>query len=126
MQSTEQLRQGAMVAVRAALKQDAVVALRAEEKEAEILEADEVVADIFFSKISKWTLYDLVKKKKIPFFYIGKRIFFRRSSLIAWIAEQEAESMQLWDGILFYGFYCRQHCLVSLQWQLHQSYSISQ
>lgn len=80
----EQLKQDAVLPVRAALPQT---------ESPEILDVSEVRREIFFDKLSDWTIYELAKKGKIPHFKIGKRVYFRRSSLITWIAEQELASV---------------------------------
>lgn len=43
--------------------------------------------------VSKDTIYDLSRKKKIPCVRVGKRILFRREALDKWMDEQEAESV---------------------------------
>ncbi|OAB30199.1 hypothetical protein PMSD_20655 [Paenibacillus macquariensis subsp. defensor] len=40
-------------------------------------------------KISTSTLYDLVKKKQVPHFRIGQKIFFRLEALEDWILSME-------------------------------------
>lgn len=41
-----------------------------------------------FLRVSTWMIYEMVRKKKIPFFRIGSRIFFRKSDLEMMIKEQ--------------------------------------
>ncbi|MBG9793418.1 hypothetical protein ABD76_13290 [Paenibacillus dendritiformis] len=41
-----------------------------------------------FLRVSTWMIYDMVQKKKIPFFRIGSRIFFRKKDLETMITEQ--------------------------------------
>lgn len=41
-----------------------------------------------FLRVSTWMIYDMVRKKKIPFFRIGNRIFFRKKDLETMITEQ--------------------------------------
>lgn len=59
-----------------------------------LLDAAETV-DFLGGKFSKWTIYELAKKRKIPFVKIAGRIYFRPESLIDWLTrlEQETASM---------------------------------
>lgn len=41
-----------------------------------------------FLRVSTWMIYEMVRKKKIPFFRIGSRIFFRQADLEMMIKEQ--------------------------------------
>lgn len=51
--------------------------------------------------ISTWMVYDLARKHVIPFLKIGRRVLFRRASLIAWLDEQEQHGRsQAQDGPL--------------------------
>ena len=59
---------------------------------AELLDAVEAVA-FLGNKISKWSLYELVKRGEIPHVKICRRIYFRASTLIAWLSEKEAASI---------------------------------
>ncbi|KAF1083875.1 Helix-turn-helix domain protein [Sporotomaculum syntrophicum] len=43
--------------------------------------------------ISYWKLLELAKAGKIPHIRVGNRVLFRRESLDAWMAEQEAASI---------------------------------
>ncbi len=47
-----------------------------------------------FLSVSEWKIRELVGKKQIPFFRVGRRILFRRSKLIDWIEEREQRSCQ--------------------------------
>ncbi|KAF1084854.1 hypothetical protein SPSYN_02024 [Sporotomaculum syntrophicum] len=58
----------------------------------QLLDAAEAV-EFFGGKFSQWTLYDLVRKKKIPSVKIAGRIFFQPQSLTNWLNDLEAESM---------------------------------
>lgn len=44
--------------------------------------------------VSAWTVYRLAREGRIPHVRIGCRVLFRRSSLIAWLDRQEAESVR--------------------------------
>lgn len=44
--------------------------------------------------ISEWTIYDLARRKVIPHVRIGRRVLFRRESLMAWLEQQEAASLK--------------------------------
>lgn len=45
-------------------------------------------------KVSTSTIYDLVRKKQIPHFRIGQKIFFRVDALDNWITTLEVEGMK--------------------------------
>lgn len=57
-------------------------------KELETLTLHEAWDEVFNQKISKFKLYEMVRKKKIPHFRIGSKIFFNRSTLEIWKNEQ--------------------------------------
>ncbi|MDN5325831.1 MAG: hypothetical protein PWP41_527 [Moorella sp. (in: firmicutes)] len=44
--------------------------------------------------VSEWTVYDLARRRQIPCIRLGRRVLFRRASLVAWMAEQEAASLK--------------------------------
>ncbi|WP_270620001.1 helix-turn-helix domain-containing protein [Paenibacillus macerans] len=48
-----------------------------------------------FLRVSTWMIYDMVRKKKIPFFRIGSRIFFRKKDLEMMITEQVQNNVNL-------------------------------
>jgi len=52
----------------------------------EIMSAKEVAT---YLNISYWTLTEMVRRKEIPHFRIGKRILFRTDSLLEWVCNQE-------------------------------------
>lgn len=56
-----------------------------------MLEAQEA-AD--YLKISYWTLLNQAKKGLIPCVRVGRRVLFSQEGLDAWIADQEAKSVQ--------------------------------
>jgi len=60
----------------------------------QLLDAAEAV-EFLGGKFSRWTLYDLVRKKKIPHVKVASRVYFRPESLIKWLAELEAVSMAM-------------------------------
>ncbi|TYO97045.1 helix-turn-helix domain-containing protein [Desulfallas thermosapovorans] len=43
--------------------------------------------------VSEWTIYDWARRKIIPHIKVGKRVLFRRSSILQWLDEQEAASL---------------------------------
>ncbi|OPY60037.1 MAG: Helix-turn-helix domain protein [Pelotomaculum sp. PtaU1.Bin065] len=44
--------------------------------------------------LSEWMIYDMVKKRLIPHVRVGtRRVLFRRSSVLAWLDEQERNSI---------------------------------
>jgi excisionase family DNA binding protein len=45
-------------------------------------------------KVSTSTVYDLVRKKQIPHFRIGQKIFFRVDALDNWITTLEVGGMK--------------------------------
>lgn len=55
----------------------------------EILSGKEASKKYFNNHISYWKLLGLAKTNKIPHFWIGKRIFFRKDSLDEWVANLE-------------------------------------
>lgn len=44
--------------------------------------------------LSAWTVYDLARRKAIPHVRIGRRVLFRRTSLILWLNQAEAASLR--------------------------------
>jgi excisionase family DNA binding protein len=44
--------------------------------------------------VSTWVIYELARRRAIPHIRIGRRVLFRRSSLLAWLAEQEEKSIR--------------------------------
>lgn len=46
-----------------------------------------------FFRVSTWMIYEMVRKKKIPFFRIGSRIFFRQTDLEMMIKEQVQDNV---------------------------------
>lgn len=55
----------------------------------ETMEASEAAALL---GLSVWTLYDLARRRAIPHVRVGRRVLFRRTSLLAWLDQQEAAS----------------------------------
>lgn len=45
--------------------------------------------------ISYWLILELTKKREIPFISAGGRKLFRRESLDLWMANREAQSVQV-------------------------------
>ena len=43
--------------------------------------------------VSEWVVYDWARKKLIPHIKVGKRVLFRRSSILQWLDQQEEASM---------------------------------
>jgi len=52
------------------------------------------VKEFFGGEFSEWTIYNLVRRKEIPHIRVGKRVLFRRQTLIKWLASKEAESIK--------------------------------
>ncbi|WP_041282835.1 helix-turn-helix domain-containing protein [Desulfofundulus kuznetsovii] len=44
--------------------------------------------------VSEWTVYDLARRRVIPHIRVGRRVLFRRTSILAWLEQQEQASMQ--------------------------------
>jgi len=44
--------------------------------------------------LSTWTVYNLVRQHEIPHIKVGRRVLFRRASLLAWLDEQETASVR--------------------------------
>lgn len=42
--------------------------------------------------LSEWSVYNLVRRGEVPHIRIGRRVLFRRSTLLAWLDEREAAS----------------------------------
>jgi hypothetical protein len=51
--------------------------------------ADEIAAFIFGSRTKRRCVYHLVAHSRLPIFRLGDLICSRRSTLLAWITEQE-------------------------------------
>lgn len=49
--------------------------------------------DYFGGLISKWLLYEAVKRKELPHISIGRRVLFRQSALDAWMQAKEIQSI---------------------------------
>jgi excisionase family DNA binding protein len=43
---------------------------------------------------SEYKLREMVRKKQIPAYRVGNRIFFRKATIDEWIAQQERENFQ--------------------------------
>lgn len=43
--------------------------------------------------VSEWVVYDWARKKLIPHIKVGKRVLFRRASIMQWLSEQEQASV---------------------------------
>lgn len=43
--------------------------------------------------VSEWVIYDWARRKIIPHIKVGKRVLFRRASILQWLDEQEAASL---------------------------------
>jgi excisionase family DNA binding protein len=44
--------------------------------------------------VSEWTVYDLARRRVLPHIRVGRRVLFRRTSILAWLEQQEATSMK--------------------------------
>ena len=42
--------------------------------------------------LSEWTVYDLARRREIPHIRLGRRVLFRRTTLLSWLSEREAQS----------------------------------
>lgn len=45
--------------------------------------------------LSKWSVYELTRRKEIPHIKIGRRVLFRRESLLAWLSVRERDSIEV-------------------------------
>lgn len=45
--------------------------------------------------VSTWTIYDLARRRVLPHVRVGRRVLFRRTSLLAWLQAQEQASVSL-------------------------------
>lgn len=43
--------------------------------------------------LSVWTVYDLARRGVLPHIRVGRRVLFRRASLLAWLGAQEQASV---------------------------------
>lgn len=43
--------------------------------------------------LSAWTVYDLVRRHVLPHIRVGRRVLFRRTSMLAWLEAQEQASV---------------------------------
>lgn len=43
--------------------------------------------------VSEWTVYDLARRRIIPHIRIGRRVLFRRSTILSWLEAQEKASL---------------------------------
>lgn len=64
----------------------------------EVMTAREASAELFGGKPSYWMMLEMAKKKAIPHFRLGGRVFFRRSALIEWIVGLEKASFEIQDA----------------------------
>lgn len=60
----------------------------------EILTIDEAAK---FLKLAKQTIYQLTSKRAIPFYKRNKRIYFKRSELLAWLDEGKQDMQVEFD-----------------------------
>lgn len=44
--------------------------------------------------LSTWTVYALARRGEIPHVRVGRRLLFRRATLLAWLEAREAESVR--------------------------------
>ncbi|SHF31404.1 DNA binding domain-containing protein, excisionase family, partial [Desulfofundulus australicus DSM 11792] len=44
--------------------------------------------------VSEWTVYDLARRQMVPHVKIGRRVLFRRTSILAWLEAQEQASVR--------------------------------
>lgn len=66
-------------------------------KQAEILTITEA-SDLL--KLAKQTLYQLTSRRAIPFYKKNKRIYFKRTELIAWLEEGKQKTQEQFDNEL--------------------------
>jgi len=55
----------------------------------EMLTAKELQQEVFEGRVSVGWLYLQVREGKMPCFKAGRRVLFRRSTVLAWLEEQE-------------------------------------
>lgn len=44
--------------------------------------------------LSEWSVYNLARRRVLPHIKVGRRILFRRASLLDWLDEREQASVQ--------------------------------
>ena len=60
-------------------------------KSLDLMTADEVAR---YLRISKASIYRLVKDKKIPVSSIGRQLRFRKDSIDRWLSKKESENIE--------------------------------
>ena len=43
--------------------------------------------------VSEWTVYDLARRRELPHIRVGKRVLFRRQTLLDWLTAREEASV---------------------------------
>jgi len=46
-----------------------------------------------FLGLSEWSVYDLVRRRIVPHVRVGRRVLFRKQTLLEWLSEQEEASV---------------------------------
>ncbi|WP_339321397.1 helix-turn-helix domain-containing protein [Paenibacillus sp. FSL W8-0194] len=46
-----------------------------------------------FLGVSAWLIYDMVRRREIPAIRVRNRIFFRKETLLDWMAQSEQENL---------------------------------
>jgi len=54
-------------------------------------------------KLSYWTLLELAKTGELPHIRVGRRVFFRREAIDAWLADLETGSLKRTEKTPGYG-----------------------
>jgi len=60
-----------------------------------ILSAKETPSKYFNNHLSYWKLLEMYKRKEIPGFTIGSRVFFNTDTLDKWVANKEQGEPQI-------------------------------
>lgn len=68
--------------------------------EKQLLSAQELLDQVLDNVISYDQLLILTKKGQIPFVLLGGRRFYRRQTILDWLAKQEADSVTTVDKIV--------------------------
>jgi|GEM_PF-1681184 len=72
------------------LRQDAQTALQQARPQRETITAPEA-AEVL--GLSPWSIYDLVRRRQLPHIRIGRRVLFRRESILQWLEAHEQASV---------------------------------
>lgn len=88
-----ELTKEALLAFADRLRKDAP-SLPTKEKESEVLTVDEAAE---FLNLARQTLYGLTSKRAVPFYKKNKRLYFKKTELMAWVEEGKKKMQREFD-----------------------------